>query len=130
MGVGWPCVLKGEVMDAARPSAIQVVAENRQSVVTVGGEEVAPGRPSVWAISSASDVGHKLSGADRLGQDVPWRGERTGPHRVIRARRVVGKIEINDQGGIRTAEIGAFDGVEQVPAAPVGLDAGRGVLDR
>ena len=63
-------------------------------------------------------------------QPVLRRAERADPARVVRARRVVGEVEVEDEAAVLFAQVGALDRVEQVPAAAVGLAARRGVGER
>src|SRR6185369_17560501 len=70
--------------------------------------------------------GHPLPGGDRDGQPVSRRSERTAPARVVRARRVVGEVEVEHEPAVVGAEVGALDRVQQVAPGAVGrLAAGR-----
>src|SRR5439155_6733916 len=52
---------------------------------------------------------------------------RANPARVVRARRVVGEVEVEHELPVLLAEIGALDGVEQIAARSIGLAAARRV---
>jgi hypothetical protein len=89
---------------------------------------------------SSAAVGElALAGADRQVEAVLGRCQRTGPARVVRARRVVGVVEVERDAGW-VAEVGereleparerALDRVGQVAPGAVGLLGRRGIAKR
>ena len=75
--------------------------------------------------------GRHLPRPGRNRHAVLGRREGAAPARVVRARRVVGVVEVQHQAAppVPVAEVGALDRVEQVAAAAVGLAAGEGVAE-
>ena len=74
---------------------------------------------AVGAVAPASD---RTRGARPRGsatvQTIRRRRERARPPRVVRARRVVGEVEVEHEPAVLHPEVGALDRVEQVAAAP------------
>ena len=71
-----------------------------------------------------------LAGGNRHLQAVLGRSQRADPPRVVRARRVVGEIEVEDGSARLLAEVRSLHRVEQIPAGAVGLAAARGIGER
>ncbi len=71
-----------------------------------------------------------LAGLDRDRKPVGRRRQGADPARVIRARRVVGEVEVEHQPPVLAAEIGTLDRVEQVSPGPIGLLGAGGVGER
>jgi hypothetical protein len=73
-----------------------------------------------------------LAGPDREIETVRRRRQRAGPLGIERARRLVGEVEVEDQGaGVAIAtEVGALGRVEQIAARAVRLGPVRAVAER
>src|SRR5438445_11793722 len=71
-----------------------------------------------------------LAGSNGHGEAVGRRRERAGPPRVVDARRVVRKVEVQHETSILRAEIRTLYGIEQVPPRAVGLGPARGLTER
>ena len=81
-------------------------------------------------LSGSSWPGQPLSRLNGHVDDVVVRRERADPAAVVTARRVVHKVQVDDERLAGRAEIGALGRVEQVPASAVTGGAGRRVPQR
>src|SRR5215216_4765883 len=75
-------------------------------------------------------LGRAFAGADLDSEPVGGWRERAAPARVVRARRVVGEVEVEHEPVALCAEVCALDGVEQVSAAAERARAARRVGER
>src|SRR4051812_23777127 len=71
-----------------------------------------------------------LSRPDEYIDPIRRRRERADPLWVVRARRVVGEVEIEDEAFALHPEVRAFPGVEEIPAGSIGLRSTRRVAER
>ena len=78
------------------------------------------------ARESARSCREPFARRDPERQPVRGRRERADPAGVVRARGVVGEVEVEHERVLAAAEVGSLDRIEDVPAAAVGLaPAGR-----
>src|SRR5690349_7260285 len=93
---------------------------------------------STVAARRASDIGRllgeccrrALTGPHREREAVLRRRERAAPADIVRARWIVGEIEVQNEAAVLHPEIRALHRVEEVAAAPVRRGAARIVAKR
>src|SRR5438094_255811 len=73
---------------------------------------------------------HWAAGADLDRETIRRRRQRARPPVVVRARRVVGEVEVEQEPAVLHAEIRALHRVQQVAPGAAGLAAARQVAER
>src|SRR5439155_5529893 len=88
-----------------------------------------PPRTRRSSARSLSPSGQALAGADLDRETIRRRRQRARPAVVVRAGRVVGEVEVEQEPAVLHAEIRALHRVQQVAPGAVGLAAARQVAE-